>query len=80
MTEYRKGVENIPLRQVNNSCPIYIIVRNLQAPEDDDVVQEFKLDLSNPDDRKHLGRITFWAVSNHHSVETLALADAEGQT
>jgi hypothetical protein len=78
-SEYRKGAENIPLRQINNHCPIYVLIRNLRAvDEEDDVVQEFRMDLSNPEDRKHLGRLTYWCTNNHHSIETMSLADAEG--
>jgi hypothetical protein len=79
MSNYKRGVENVPLKNGVNECPIYVIVRNLKAAEnEDDVVQEFYMNLSNPDDRKHLGRVTYWAVTNGHSVETMNKNDAEG--
>lgn len=79
MSKFRKGVENLPLKEINKSMPIMVFVRDLRKPADeDDVVGEYKLDYANYEDRKHLGRITFWAVTNHHLVETLAVVDAEG--
>ena len=78
MVEYRKGVENVPLRQVNNSCPALVIVYDLRNG-DNPVVQN-RVDFSNPEDRKWIGRITFWAMSNHCSVETMAIVDAEAET
>lgn len=77
MVEYRRGMENIPLRSVNNSCPALVIVydlRNGDAP-----IVEHKIDYSNPEDRKWLGRITFFAMTNHCSVETMAIVDAEAE-
>jgi hypothetical protein len=79
MTEYRKGIENIPLFKVNNHCPIYVIVRNLRsANEEDDVVAEYRWDMSDPLIRKQLGKLTFWCTENHHSVETMSINDVEG--
>lgn len=77
MSEYKKGVENLPLRQVNTSMPIMVYVINLK--NDDEIVQEVQLDYASFEDRKHLGRITFWAVSNGHSIETMSLKDAMGE-
>lgn len=77
MVEYRKGIENIPLRTINNSCPALVIVydlRNGDAP-----IVEHQIDYSNPEDRKWLGRISFWAMQNHCSVETMAMIDAEAE-
>ena len=72
--KYKKGIENLPLRQINTSCPILVLVVNLETEE---VVQEFKMDYASIEDRKHLGRITFWCVQNKHSVETMALKDVD---
>lgn len=74
---YKKGLENLPLRNINTRCPIYVTIIDLS---NDEIVQEFRMDYANHEDRKHLGRLTFWAVQNHHSVETMALADAEAPT
>lgn len=72
---FRKGIENLPLQKINTSCPIIVFVIDLR--NDDEIVQEFRLDYANFEDRKHLGRITYYAVSNHLSVETMAVIDAE---
>lgn len=77
MVEYRKGAENVPLRNVNNSCPALVIVYDLT--NNDAPVVENRIDFSNPEDRKWLGRITFYAMQNHCSVETIALVDAEAE-
>lgn len=76
MSEYRKGIENIPLRAPNNHCPIMVFVIDLH--NDDAVVEQKELDLANPEDRKYLGKITFWAVNNGHSIETMSVKDANG--
>lgn len=75
VVEYRKGAENVSLREINKSMPILVIVYDLS--NDDNVVQELRMDYSSVEDRKHLGRITFWAVTNHCAVETIAMIDAE---
>ena len=75
MAEYRKGAENVPLREVNKNLPILVVVYDLR--NDDRVVEEKRLNYGNADDRKWLGRISFWALTNHCSVETMAIVDAE---
>lgn len=78
MAEYRRGAENVPLREINRSTPILVVVYDLR--NDDTVVQEIRMDYGNVEDRKHLGRISFWAFQNHCSVETMTIADAEPET
>lgn len=75
MSEYRKGVENIPLREINKSKMIMVIVMDLN--NNDEVVLEKKIDYASYEDRKWLGRISFWAFENHHCVETMAICDVE---
>lgn len=77
MVEYRKGVENIPLREINKSMPILVIVYDLQ--NGDKVIEEKRLNYGDVEDRKWLGRISFWAFQNHCSVETIAIVDAEAE-
>lgn len=74
MSKYRNGVENLPLRQINTHCPIIVIVTDLATNE---VVQTLEMDYAKFEDRKWLGKLTFWSVSNKHSVETLARADVD---
>ena len=77
MVEYKKGVENLPLRQINTSMPIMVYVIDLK--NEDEIVQQVQLDYANFDDRKHLGRLTFWAVTHGHSIETMSMKDAMGE-
>lgn len=72
--KYYIGAENKRLDQVNNYCPVYVFMIDLA--HEDEVVFQTELDYANYADRKRLGRLTFWAVQNGHSVETMAKADA----
>ncbi len=72
--KYRQGVENLPLREINKSCPIIVIVTDLER---DEIVQTLEMDYAKIDDRKWLGRLSFWCLSNKHSIETMARSDAE---
>ena len=78
MAEYRKGAENIPLKEINKSLPILVLIYDLK--ENDRLVEEKRIDYGNYEDRKWLGRISFWAYTNHCSVETIAITDAEAET
>lgn len=75
MAEYRRGAENIPLREINKEMPVLVVVYDLA--NDDAVVVEKEINYGDAEDRKWLGRITFYAVTNHCSVETMAITDAK---
>ncbi len=74
--KYKRGDENKPLKEINTYCPVMVFLIDLK--NNDNVVATFEIDYANAADRKRLGRISFWAVSNGHSVETMLRADAEG--
>ena len=74
MVEYKPGAERLPVKQ---SLPILVIVYSLR--EDDKVVIEKMINYSDYEDRKWLGMISFWAYSNHCSVETMAVNDANAE-
>lgn len=76
MAKYTKGAENAPLKEINTHCPIKVFLIDLN--DDDNVVATFDLDFANQADRRRLGRISFWAVCNNHSVETMHAKDAVG--
>lgn len=78
MPKYRKGAENVPLKTINKDMPVLVIVYDLRNK--DEVVEEKRINYGDAEDRKWLGRITFWAVTNHCSVETIAIVDAEAET
>jgi len=77
MVNYRSGAENIPLQHINKEMPILVIVYDLR--NNDSVVTEKRINYGDAEERKWLGRISFWAFQNHCSVETIALADAEAE-
>jgi hypothetical protein len=74
MVEYKEGAEAAPIK---HNLPILVIIYSLR--EDDKVVVEKRLNYSSYEDRKILGQLSFWAYSNHCSIETLAIADAEAE-
>jgi hypothetical protein len=76
MTEYRRGAENIPLKSINKDLPILVMVYDLAT---DKLVDEVRMNYGDAEDRKHLGRITFYALTHHCSVETIAIIDAEAE-
>ena len=78
MPPYRKNVENIPLREFNKA-PMPIMVFVIDLKNDDNIVQQVQLDYSNFEDRKALGALSYWAYSNHCSIETIAIVDAEAE-
>lgn len=74
-SKYRPGDENKRLDNINTHCPIIVYI--IDIAHDDNIVYQTELDYANYADRKRLGRLTFWAVSNGHSVETMKKEDAE---
>lgn len=76
--KYTKGAENLRLAEINTHCPVIVMIIDLQ--NEDEVVYQTELDYANYGDRKRLGRLTFWAVMNGHSVETMSRNDALAET
>ena len=74
MVEYQEGSENSPIQR---SLPILAIVYSLR--ENDKIVVEKRFNYSDFNDRKALGKLSFWAYSNHCSIETIAVVDAEAE-
>ena len=74
---YRKGAENVPLKNINKQMPILVIIYDLR--NGDRVVEEKRINYGDAEERKWLGRISFWAYENLCSVETIAIVDAEAE-
>lgn len=74
-SKYKRGAENIQLKEPNIYCPITVFMIDLHNA--DEVVHQEDLDLASVVDRRRLGRLTFWAVMNGHSIETMNKKDAE---
>lgn len=70
----RRGPWDAPLRGFVKEHPVIAVIHDL---EHESITYEIKLDLGNPDDKKFLGKITFWATSNGRSVETFNPNDWE---
>lgn len=77
VSPYRKGAENVPLKEINNDMPVLVIIYDLK--NNDAVVEEKWINYGDFNDRKWLGRMSFWAFQNHCSVETIAKVDAEAE-
>lgn len=58
----------------NASRPIMVLVHDLKL---DVIEKEVKLDYGSYEDRKTLGRLTFWAITNGRSVETISVDEWE---
>lgn len=74
MVTYKEGAEEAPIQR---SLPILAIVYSLR--ENDKIVVEKRFNYSDFHDRKALGKLSFWAYSNHCSIETIAVVDAEAE-
>ena len=70
----RFGPWDIKLGEYVQSQPVMVLVHNLS---NDKIEKEFRIDLGNKDDKKFLGRVSFWCVNNGHSVETMSVKDWE---
>lgn len=82
--KYTPGAENKILldrlaegkQQYNNDpCPVLVLIYDLN--NQDEIVKQVELDYGKFEDRKTLGKLTFWAISNHHSIETFAMSDVK---
>lgn len=73
MAEYRSGAENVPIKNFEETKILVLII---DLKNDDSVVDTKLLDYGKVEDRKYLGRLTYWAVCNNHSIETMAYKDA----
>ena len=74
MPPYRKGAENVPLKDINKDMPILVLVYDLGT---DKLVEEKRINYGNAEERRWLGRISFWAFTNHCSVETYSISDID---
>lgn len=65
------GPWDVPLRQFNNHFLIKVTVYKVHENKEDETVSEHVIDYGNYEDRKFLGRISFWAYSQDYVVETM---------
>lgn len=75
---FRRGPWDAPLPKYIDKREIVVLVHDLKRDETEaSIEQEFKLDYGSFEDRKFLGKLSFWAISNGRSVETMALEEWE---
>ena len=64
-TSNKNGPWDIPIRKYVEQFRMNVIIY-----DGDNVLKEFEIDYGDFEDRKFLGRITFWACNNGYAVET----------
>lgn len=64
------GPEAMPLREYIKSCLIVVSVYDGEK-----LIRKEEIDYGNAVHRKWLGKVTYWAVSNHYCVETISKED-----
>jgi len=71
------GPENVPLQNFHKTFKIVVFIYNLK--NNDEVIDMRQIDYGALEDRRWLGKVSFWAWSKGYSVETMRLSDAEGK-
>lgn len=69
-----RGPEDVPLRQYIKEFWLIVLIKDIKS---DRYIREEKINYSDGELRKWLGRITFWACSNGYLIETMSLNDYE---
>lgn len=72
MNNNKDGPWDTPIRDYIKTLPIMVIIYNLK---NDCVESEYQIDYGNTDDRRWLGKVSFWAYSNGRSVECINKID-----
>ena len=67
----KNGPEFAPLRNYIKDFKIIVTIYN----DKDDIIREEKMNYGNSDDRIWLGKLSFWAWTNGHTVETRSDGD-----
>jgi hypothetical protein len=62
----KNGPEHAPIRDFVKSFLIDVVVYNTN----DDIIRQETMDYGKPEDRTWLGKLSYWAWSNGHYVET----------
>ena len=71
------GPENVPLMSFNKTFKVVVFIYDLR--NGDNIIDMREIDYGLLDDRRWLGKVSFWAWSKGYSVETMSLNDAEGR-
>ncbi len=75
----RRGPWDTPLKEYNKSeTPIVVIIHDLTKNEDQDTFEScHRINYASWEDRKFLGKLSFWAYNNRRSVETMTVEEWE---
>lgn len=68
MSNEKTGPEFAPIRNYNTKLLIVVTIYDNK----DKAIRTEKMDYGNPEDRKWLGKLSYWAWTNGHTVETHA--------
>lgn len=67
-----RGPEDLPLKGYVKNHTLVIILKDVKSGRR---VREEKINYSDPDARRWLGKVTYYATTNGYSVETFADKD-----
>lgn len=71
-----RGPWDIPLKGYIREVQIILLIKDIVS---DRYIKEEKINYGDPEVRKWIGRISYWAWTNGYSVETMNLEDYEKQ-
>lgn len=69
-----RGPEDVPLKNFIKELYIIVLIKDIKSNR---YIREEKINYSDIDVRKWLGRVSYWAWSNGYSVETMSLTEYE---
>ncbi len=69
-----RGAWDTPLKGYVKELYIILLIKDIQS---DRYIDEHKVNYSDPEIRRWIGRVSYWAWSNGYLVETMKLEDYE---
>lgn len=72
MSEIPRGAEDIPPRSLIKGIKLVIIIKDIKSNRQ---IREERIEWDDPEARKWLGKLTYHAVTQGYSVETLNAND-----
>lgn len=71
------GPELIPLKAIVYDCELVILIKDIKSKR---TIREERINYGNVEERKWLGKVTYWAVTNGYSVETFNEKDFDNMS
>ena len=69
-----RGPEDVPLKSFIKELFVVVLIKDIKSGR---YIREERINYSDPEVRRWLGRCSYWAWSNQYQVETLSLKDYE---